>query len=859
MALAEDLERATSRTRPVGPRVRLAGKFLYAGDEKFYVKGVTYGTFASDDDGAEILDRDQVSRDFAAIRAAGFNTVRLYTTPRRWVLDEAAANGLYAVVGVAWEQHIAFLDERGRADSIVARVREAVARCAGHPALLGFAVGNEIPASIVRWHGRRKVERFIHRLYRAVKGIDPDALVTYVNYPSTEYLSLPFLDFVAFNVYLEDRSRLEAYLARLQNLAGDRPLVLAEIGLDSRRNGEVAQAEALRWQLESAFGAGCAGAFVFSWTDEWHRGGLEITDWDFGVVSRERRPKAALGVVSAQLEAVPFSRTSWPKVSVVVCTYNGARTIRDCMEGLARLEYPNYEVIVVDDGCTDGTAGIVGEYGVRLISTENRGLGSARNTGMDAATGEYIAYTDDDARPDPHWLHYLVATFERGGFAVVGGPNIAPPGDGPIAQAVYHSPGGPIHVLRTDTEAEHVPGCNLSFRAADLRAIGGFDPVYRAAGDDVDVCWRIEAAGGTIGFSAGAMVWHHRRNSARAYWRQQQGYGKAEALLERKWPERYNALGHLRWGGQLYGHGVTRPLGLGKSLIYGGTFGSAPYQSVYEPGPRTLNSLPLMPEWLLGCVALLVAGLLGFDWRPLLFLLPVAVVGLLVPVAQAFLAARRAAIPAGSTHGWSMLRIRALVMWFHLVQPVARLKGRLEHGLTPWRRPGPSRFAIPRRRRLDLWSEEWHAPAAWPSTLVSMLRESGAVAMPLGDFDGADIYVRGGVGGGVRALASVEEHGRGRQLVRIRITPSWSRLATWVALLTATLGIAAVLQDAFIAAAVLFAIAAILVVRLMFETGRAQAAVERSIRELRANRAKSGERPTPAHRRAVARSADGTE
>jgi hypothetical protein len=104
-------------------------------------------------------------------------------------------------------------------------------------------VGNEIPASIVRWHGRQRIERFIARLYRIVKAEDAGALVTYVNFPTTEYLSLPFLDILCFNVYLETREKLESYLARLQNLAGDRPLLMAEIGLDSRRKDSTKQAE----------------------------------------------------------------------------------------------------------------------------------------------------------------------------------------------------------------------------------------------------------------------------------------------------------------------------------------------------------------------------------------------------------------------------------------------------------------------------------------------------------------------------------------------------------------------------------------------------------------------------------------
>jgi len=125
---------------------------------------------------------------------------------------------------------------------------------------------------------------------------------------------------------------------------------------------------------------------------------------------------------------------------------------------------------------------------------------------------------------------------------------------------VANAPGGPIHVLLSDNVAEHIPGCNMAFRKDRLQAIGGFDPQFRRAGDDVDVCWRLQAKGWTLGFSAPAMVWHHRRNSIRAYLRQQIGYGDAEAMLERKWPEKYNAAGHVSWSGRLYGKGLTRAL-----------------------------------------------------------------------------------------------------------------------------------------------------------------------------------------------------------------------------------------------------------------------------------------------------------
>src|SRR6185295_4956750 len=110
------------------------------------------------------------------------------------------------------------------------------------------------------------------------------------------------------------------------------PLVLAEIGLDSRRNGEAAQAVSLDWQIRSVFQNGGAGAFAFAWTDEWYRGGYDIEDWDFGLTTREREPKPALAAVRQAFSEVPFGNPrEWPKISVVVCSYNGARTIRDTL------------------------------------------------------------------------------------------------------------------------------------------------------------------------------------------------------------------------------------------------------------------------------------------------------------------------------------------------------------------------------------------------------------------------------------------------------------------------------------------------------------------------------------------------
>jgi glycosyltransferase involved in cell wall biosynthesis len=375
------------------------------------------------------------------------------------------------------------------------------------------------------------------------------------------------------------------------------------------------------------------------------RGGHEIEDWDFGLTTRQRRPKPALAAVSEAFARAPYAECDWPRVSVVVCAYNAARTIGECLDGVAALDYPDYEVIVVDDGSTDATADIAAAHGARVFRTPNRGLSSARNTGLFASTGAIVAYLDSDAFPDPHWLRYLAASFEASTHAGIGGPNIAPLDSAPVAQCVARAPGGPIHVLLSDLEAEHIPGCNMAFRREALMAIGGFDPRYDAAGDDVDVCWRLMEHGSTLGFSPAAMVWHHPRDSVGAYWRQQRGYGRAEALLERRWPEKYNPAGHISWRGRLYGGGPVRALLRRPDRVYHGTWNTGLFQRVYEAQPGALGSLTLMPEWHVVSLGLGVIGVAGLLWAPLLAALLLAIAAVAASAAQALVAGARAAAP----------------------------------------------------------------------------------------------------------------------------------------------------------------------------------------------------------------------
>jgi hypothetical protein len=111
----------------------------------------------------------------------------------------------------------------------------------------------------------------------------------------------------------------------------------------------------------------------------------------------------------------------------------------------------------------------------------------------------------------------------------------------------------------------------------------------------------------------------------------------------------------------------------------------------------------------------------------------------------------------------------------HLLQPAARLTGRLQHGLTPWRRRGRAlHWLAPRARQWTVWSERWRAPSDRLSLVEEVLRRAGWRVRRGGDFDGWDLEVRSGALGGARLLAATEEHGAGRQLTRLR---AWPRLS----------------------------------------------------------------------------------
>jgi glycosyltransferase involved in cell wall biosynthesis len=799
---------------PNAESIRVDGKFFVAGKSKYFIKGVTYGPFAPGSHGAQFPEQKVVDRDFAMMTTAGINTVRVFTVPPVWLLDAADRHGLKMLVGLPWSQHVAFLDsaevQAGIRDAVVGGVRA----CARHPAVFAYLVGNEIPPDIIRWHGPKRVERFVKSLVALARREHPGALVSYASFPSTEYLDVAaFCDFLCFNVYLHDETAFRRYVARLHNLCVTKPLVLTEFGVDSLRGSEEEQRDILSWHINAAYSAGVAGTFVFAWTDEWFTGGHAIEDWAFGLVDRERNEKPAFAAVAAQYRApLPPPLERYPRVSVVVCAYNAERTMDQCLASLERLTYPDYEVIVVNDGSKDRTLAISESYPYcRIVSQENKGLSVARNVGAEAASGEIVAYTDSDCVADPDWLSYLVGKMEEKSLVACGGPNFPPPEDSLVPEAVAVSPGAPCHVLLDDEIAEHIAGCNMAFRRDVLLRLGGFDPIFHAAGDDVDICWRLQDAGYTIGYAAAATVWHFRRNTVQAYIGQQKGYGKAEALLFGKHPARFNVFGQARWNGRIYGDLSAAMLLWNRPAIYSGTFGRGLFQTLYQPPAGIIQYLPLTFEWMIVALPLALVGVIGqiaagrWWWLLTLPLLTNWTMclkgGFSAPLARRFAGPKARALVAFLIHlgpllrGWARLRWRweALPSLVPTDASAPEQRGRLA-----WRE---------RAFVLSYWSE---AAAEKETVLAALMRglaaEKYSIVLDTG-WNDWDLEVSGNLAGVARVTVAIENHGADRRLLRLRCGLRLSPLFRWIIGGPALMGLLSLLFGWIVAAGMLFVLA----------------------------------------------------
>ncbi|CAF0696179.1 glycosyltransferase [Candidatus Methylacidithermus pantelleriae] len=753
-------------------RIYTQSKFFFEGNRKFWIQGVSYGPFQPrDPQGSPFPTPQEVQRDFTLMREAGINTVRLYEIPPLWFVEQASQVGLRLFLTLPWTQRVRFLEDRRLVQDIRRRLATVVRTFRGHPAVAGYFIDNELPADLCRWYGPKRIEAFLDSLVQTVKEIDPGALTSYANFPPTEYLLPGSVDFYSYNVYLHERKALGNYLARLQNLVGEKPLVLSEFGMDTQRHSEEAQAVYLREQWEEILSRGLAGGIVFCWTDEWYTDGVAIKDWSFGIVREDRSPKKGYSVLQELWARSPqalwqrFPLRPFPRVTVAICTYNGAATLAECLRSVSCLSYPDYEVIVVDDGSTDATQAILAQFpSIRNIRQANLGLSAARNRAIGEASGEIIAFTDSDCMADPDWLYYLVTTLLQGPFAGVGGPNLSPPARTWVEATVGKAPGSPSHVLISDQEAEHVPGCNMAFFKKVLLELGGWDPQFRIAGDDVDLCWRLREKGYRIGFAPAAIVWHHRRCTVGAYLRQQKGYGQAEALLRFKHLHYFGPTGSALWKGRVYTQVRLFPLWK-RPTIYHGVFGSGFFQLLYPPQESGWGNLFGSFEWIFFGLVILLCSTVWPELRivpPFLF-------------APTLLWALGYMSRADLEECFDGIHCRLLLFLLVLLQPVVRGWARYRTWFQGKRTPRsvlrvhhePKDLGKGPTKELSFWSEKGIDRITLLSHLEDRLRKEGwSYCLDTG-WTHWDIHIFASRWWGLRIRTLTEIYPHGKRLTRV--------------------------------------------------------------------------------------------
>ena len=489
------------------------GKQFALRGQRFHFRGVTYGTFAPRR-GRRALPRARAGRSSTSPRCARpaspscAPTRRRRTTSSSWP-PTGTCTCSPALFFPDWRYSSA-PPGGGDRPSCEAPGRSCATPAAAWPRrehVLGLCLGNEVPADVIRWLGTATIARTIDELAGVVRDEDPGQLVTYANYPTAEYLPLdePRLPHVQRVPRAPARPSAatspvsstwpatgRSCSARSAATSGAHRAA-RQRQADRRSTGSSRPRSSGAWPARACSRGPTSGGSAAP-------GSTAGTSASPGPTGRRARrsPRRRAGTSAPS----PTSTTDWPSMSVVVCAYNAAGDARRVPRATpARSTTRTSRSSSSTTGRpTTRPRSPARHADARLVTMPHGGLSTARNAGLRGRAGR------DRGLPRQRRLSDRPSGRTTSPWRSTAPTSAAPavrtcrrPTTRSAPSQVARAPGGPVHVLLTDDRAEHVPGCNMAFWRDVLIEVGGFDPVYDAAGDDVDLCWRMLEQGWDIG------------------------------------------------------------------------------------------------------------------------------------------------------------------------------------------------------------------------------------------------------------------------------------------------------------------------------------------------------------------------
>ena len=315
------------------PHIEPDGKFLRRLDQKFFFKAMRLPEL---DAPIDFSGKVALRKRFDALKAGHTTGLILTEAQAKPALDVLGQSGLYAIVEI--DVAPASLLTRSAYRATLTRLTSIARTLKAYPALVGYLINCPIEADAVRTAGLKRIKRQFDGLIVALRRGDDRRTISLKHRPAVSALASLSEDLIYAALPPLAPADLNRYLVRLHNLAEARPVII-EFGEGLPGQDEL---------VACAFGLGAAG-----------------------VVAPAMRPAASPGLMGVRMlsagEFLPFVSlngscpplpSAQPMVSVVICAYNAERTMLPCLESLRRLQYPNFEVIIVDDGSRDRTAAI---------------------------------------------------------------------------------------------------------------------------------------------------------------------------------------------------------------------------------------------------------------------------------------------------------------------------------------------------------------------------------------------------------------------------------------------------------------------------------------------------------------------